>query len=178
MAQTVKCLFVMQETWVRPLGWEDPLEKEMAAHSSILAWKIPWTSEPGRLPSMGLQRVGRDWATSLSLSLYFTKQTIKNSPPPPNCHALFRYCHTLAIVILAVSTSSYIVSHWPSLFCLLYFPCHQNCIAEVISDFCVAKSNGHILVLISLPSPVRGIQLSCSHPPSQTLLISSDSSES
>ena len=49
MAQTVKCLPVMQETWVRFLGWEDPLEKEMAIHSSTLAWKIPWTEEPDRL---------------------------------------------------------------------------------------------------------------------------------
>ena len=56
----VKCLSAMQETWVRSLGWEDPLEKEMAAHSSTLAWKIPWTAEPGRLPSMGSQRVGHD----------------------------------------------------------------------------------------------------------------------
>ena len=59
----------MQETWVRSLGWEDPLEKEMAAHSSILAWKILWTLEPGRLLSMGSQRVRHDWATSL---LHFT----------------------------------------------------------------------------------------------------------
>ena len=65
VAQTVKRLSAMQETWVRSLGWEDPLEKEMAAHSSILAWKIPWTVEPDRLPSMGLQRVGHDWVTSL-----------------------------------------------------------------------------------------------------------------
>ena len=50
----------MQKTWVRSLGWEDPLEKEMAPHSSILAWKIPWTEEPGRLQSMRLQRVGHD----------------------------------------------------------------------------------------------------------------------
>ena len=50
----------MLETQVRPLGWEDPLEKEMATHSSILAWKIPWTEEPGRLQSMGSQRVGHD----------------------------------------------------------------------------------------------------------------------
>ena len=49
-------------------GQEDPLEKEMATHSSILAWRIPWTEEPGRLQSMGSQRVGHDWATSLSLS--------------------------------------------------------------------------------------------------------------
>ena len=60
MAQTVKNLLAMQETRVRSLGWEDPLEKEMATHSSIHAWKIPWTEEPGRLQSMGLQRVGHD----------------------------------------------------------------------------------------------------------------------
>ena len=50
----------MQETCVRSLGWEDPLEKEMTTHSSILAWKIPWTEEPSRLQSMGSQRVGHD----------------------------------------------------------------------------------------------------------------------
>ena len=57
VAQAVKNLPALQETQVQSLGWEDSLEKEMAAHSSILAWKIPWTVEPGRLPSMGLQRV-------------------------------------------------------------------------------------------------------------------------
>ena len=53
----------MQETWVQSLGWQDPLEKEMAAHSSILAWRIPRTEKPDRLPSMGWQRVGQDWVT-------------------------------------------------------------------------------------------------------------------
>ena len=67
VAQMVKCLPTMRETRVQSLGWEDLLEKAMATHSSILAWKIPWTEEPGRLQSMGLQRVGHDWATSLSL---------------------------------------------------------------------------------------------------------------
>ena len=61
----------MREIWVQSLGWEDPLEKEMAIHSSTIAWKIPWTEEPGRLQSMGSQRVGHDWATSLSLSKGF-----------------------------------------------------------------------------------------------------------
>ena len=61
----------MQEISVRSLGWEDPLEKEMAAHSSILAWEMPWTAEPGRLPSMGSQRVGHYWAR-----------------PPPKIHLL------------------------------------------------------------------------------------------
>ena len=60
MAQKVKNLPAMQETWVRFLGWEDPLEKEMATHSSILAWKIPGMEEPGGLQYMGLQRVGHD----------------------------------------------------------------------------------------------------------------------
>ena len=60
MAQRVKHLPAMQETWVRSLGQEDPLEKEMATHSSTLAWKIPWTEKPGRLQSMGSQRVGHD----------------------------------------------------------------------------------------------------------------------
>ena len=53
VAQTVKCLPTVRETWVQSLGWEDPLEEEMATHSSTLVWKIPWTEEPGRLQSMG-----------------------------------------------------------------------------------------------------------------------------
>ena len=53
----------MQETWLPSLGWEDPLEKEMATHSRILAWRIPWTEKTGRLQSMGSQRVGHDWVT-------------------------------------------------------------------------------------------------------------------
>ena len=60
MVQTVKNLPAMQETQVQPLGWEDPLEKGMAIHSSILAWRIPWTEEPGGLESMVSQRVGHD----------------------------------------------------------------------------------------------------------------------
>ena len=58
VAQRLKHLPEMRETWVRSLGWEDPLEKEMATHSSILAWRIPWTGEPDGLQPMGSQRVG------------------------------------------------------------------------------------------------------------------------
>ena len=61
MAQTVKNLPAMQENQVQSLGWEDPLEKGMATHSIILAWRIPWTEDPGGLQSMGLQRVRHDW---------------------------------------------------------------------------------------------------------------------
>ena len=61
MAQTVKNLPAMWETQVWPLAWEDPLEKEMATHSSILAWRVPWTEEPGGLQCLGLQNVRHDW---------------------------------------------------------------------------------------------------------------------
>ena len=60
VAQLVKNLSAMKETWVRFLGWEDALEKGTATHSSILAWRIPWTEEAGRLQSMGSQRVGHN----------------------------------------------------------------------------------------------------------------------
>ena len=60
MAQLVKNLPAVQEIWVQSLGWEDPLEKGTAAHSSILAWRIPWTEEPGGLQSIGSQRVGHN----------------------------------------------------------------------------------------------------------------------
>ena len=67
MAQIINNLSAIQETWVQSLGQEDALEKGMATHSSIVAWEIPWTEEPGGLQSMGSQRVGHDGATSLSL---------------------------------------------------------------------------------------------------------------
>ena len=60
MAQTVKRLSTVRENWVRALGWEDPLEKEMAIRFSTIAWKIPWTEKLGRLQSMGSQRVGHN----------------------------------------------------------------------------------------------------------------------
>ena len=102
VAQTVKHLPTMRETRFQSLGGEDPLEKEMATHSSILAWKIPWTEEPGGLQSMGSQRVGHDWATSLSLSLVITQVTVvggatvrfmlggKNLPETWLCHVTQR----------------------------------------------------------------------------------------
>ena len=66
VAQMVKNLPMMQETQVWSLGLEDPLEKGIATHSNILAWKIPWTEEPGGLQSMGLKRVKHDWVTFFS----------------------------------------------------------------------------------------------------------------
>ena len=75
VAQTIKNSPAMWETWVWSLTWEDPLEKEMATHSSILVWRIPWTEEPGGLQSMGSRRVGHNWATSLSL---FNSEVLRN----------------------------------------------------------------------------------------------------
>ena len=68
-AQTVKHLPTMRETWARFLGLEDPLEKETTTHSSILAWRIPWTEEPGGLQSIGSQRVKHDWGTNTHTSI-------------------------------------------------------------------------------------------------------------
>ena len=80
VAQMLKHLPTTREARVQSLHWEDLLEKEMVTHSSIFTWKVPWTEEPIRLQSMGLQRVGHDWATSLSLS------HPEEHPPPPHCH--------------------------------------------------------------------------------------------
>ena len=69
VAQMVKNLLAIQDTWVQSLGWEVPLEKEMATYSSILAWRTPWAEEPGGLQSIVLQRVGHDWS-DLALVLF------------------------------------------------------------------------------------------------------------
>ena len=73
MAQLVKNLLAMREIWVQSLGWEGPLEKEKATHSSILAWRIPWTEKPGGLQSMGSQRVRHDWVTFTFTLVYNPK---------------------------------------------------------------------------------------------------------
>ena len=72
VAQIVKNMPSIQEIWVQSLGWEDPLEKEMATHSSSLAWRVLWTEEPGRLQSTGLQRVVDDWVTNTFIILWGT----------------------------------------------------------------------------------------------------------
>ena len=72
VAQMIKNLPAMQETQVRSLGLEDPLEKGMAVHSSILAWRIPWTEEPGGLQSVGLQRIRHNWVTNTITTIPIT----------------------------------------------------------------------------------------------------------
>ena len=85
MAQMVKHLSTMQETWVQSLGWDDPLEKEMAIHSSSLAWKIPWTEEPGRLQSMGRKESDMTERLHFHFSLLCTGEGNSN---PLQCSSL------------------------------------------------------------------------------------------
>ena len=100
VAHMVKCLPAMWKTQVWSLGWEDPLEKEMATYSSILVWKILWTEEPGRLPSMGSQRVRHDWATSLYFYFTFVGRTDAEAE---NSSILVTWCKELI--------------HWKRLWC-------------------------------------------------------------
>ena len=79
MAETVKHLPAVQESWVRSPGQEDPLEKGMATHSILHAWRTPWTEEPGGLQSMGLQRVRHDWATDRIKKAYCMYQALLDS---------------------------------------------------------------------------------------------------
>ena len=105
--QTVKRLPARRETWVRSLGQEDPLEKEMATHSSILAWRIPWTEEPGGLQSTGSQRVGHDWATSLTHSLTRNKVTVSriHGSPLQNLFNVHLYLFYLVDTFMTLSMS-------------------------------------------------------------------------
>ena len=109
MAQRVKSLLAMQETWVRSLDQADPLEKKMATHPSILAWKIPWTEEePGGVQSIGLQRVRHYWATSLSLSRE-DKESNKTCPfnkkkTKLKTHQLFKKLNKLILILVILTT--------------------------------------------------------------------------
>ena len=116
VAQTVKCLSAMPETWVQFLGWGDPLEKEMAIHSSTLAWKIPWTEEPDRLQSMGSQRVGHNWATSLSLSPSQSNRIVYLIYPK----------HKLPSIIVFTSNL------YPFAFCYFYMPSRFSKLLKIL----------------------------------------------
>ena len=101
----VKDLPAVWETWVRSLGWEDPLEKGMATYSSILAWRIPWTEEPGGLQSMGLQRVGHDWATFTFNSVLFWYTSVHTS------YYTYIFIHIVTVVQL-LSRVWFFVTPW------------------------------------------------------------------
>ena len=115
VGQMVKRLPATRETQVRSLGQEDPLEKEMATHSSTLVWKIPWTEESSRLQSMGSQRVRHNWATSLSLSRIFTP----SSPPGSPIHRCPLYCSGVKLNMFQDHYDS--VLKLPPDYCLLHY---------------------------------------------------------
>ena len=120
LAQTVRSPPAVWETQVRSLGGEDPLEKEMATHSSILAWKIPWIEETGGLQSTGLQRVWHNWTTSLSLSLVSDSSPgrpdhrNKLQSPVPNENAEPAVQKLRISTSLAVLQKERIITIWPS----------------------------------------------------------------
>ena len=87
----------MRETWVRSLCQQDPLEKEMVTHSSILAWRIPWTEKSGSLQSTGSQRVRHDWATSISLSLFKLSTTVRNVKKKKCEHTVILYSQSVQL---------------------------------------------------------------------------------
>ena len=89
VAQRLKRLPARWETWVRSLGWEDPLEKEMATHSSMPSWRSPWTEELGGLQSTGSQRVRHDWVTSLSLFTFIWWSKVQQVNITENSISLF-----------------------------------------------------------------------------------------
>ena len=116
VAQMVKSLPALQETQVPSLGQEDPLEKGMATHSSTLAWRIPWTEEPGGLHSMGLQRAGHDWATN-------TQEA--QSPFPLLVASPQIYCSFVKVLLGAQDlTTIWVAHHW--VFPYAYSDAHIN----------------------------------------------------
>ena len=119
LAHTVKNLPVIQETWVLSLGWEDPLEKGMATHSNILAWRIPWTEEPGELESMGLQNIREDWMMnvmtydvahlSMCLISFSDEASVKIFGPLKNW-IVFSYCWIFSVLSIFWITILYQVN--------------------------------------------------------------------
>ena len=128
VAQRLKRLPAMRETRVRSLGREDPLEKEMVTHSSILAWRIPWTEEPGRLQSTGSQRVGHDWATSLHFTSFIYLWISRLFPCPSYCKkCCHEHCGYLCLFQLWFSQGIYpVVGLLGHMVVSMLFLCTQN----------------------------------------------------
>ena len=120
VAQTVKNLPATQETQIRFLGQEDPLEKGMAVYSSILAWRIPRTEEPGSLQSMGLQRVGHDWAT--------------NTSTPTTSKHFLTYFHTFSFSFFKITLLDMCCYYYPILQMRKTRPSASNGLAKVPAD--------------------------------------------
>ena len=113
VAQTAKNLPAMRDTWARSLGWEEPLKEGVATHSSVLAWRIPWTEERGGLQTMGSQRVGHDWAAN-AFTPYPIQSHFWRSCPHPYPFSSFH--------------------HFPGLLQALPAHCTESASAKVTSD--------------------------------------------
>ena len=144
VAQMVKNLPAIQETLVQSPGWEDPLEKELAPHSSILAWRILWTEEPGGVQSMGSQRGGHNWAIDTfspsnmmnSVDLNFGLHHDSSSPHFP------RYLSGIVLFLLSPLPSLMLLSlcSLPPL-CPSWLPL-SHVLSSTMSRFCILKSEG------------------------------------
>ena len=118
VAQLVKNLPAVQGTRVQSLGWEDSLEKEMATHSSILAWKISWTEEPGGLQSTGSQRVGHNWATNTHTYIFilFFKYLLKHSW----CVIVWYFQIYSKVTQLYIQINFYYIYMYVYIMCIIY----------------------------------------------------------
>ena len=163
----VKHLPTMWETWVQSLGWEDPLEEEMVTHSSILAWKIPWTEEPGRLQTMGSQRFRHDWASSLPFpSLPFIHFQVLWQKTGSSYYYYFYekgLTSTYVYLILAWSPRNWmdILSHSASVR-LVSLPCEMERVMPLhpvprVPNVCSQKQQVH--QLLRLPFVVTTVQV-------------------
>ena len=128
VAQSVKSLPAMRETWVWSLGQEDPLEKEMAIHSSILAWRIPWTEEPGGPQSMGSPRVGHNWVTNFHF--HPCRLEIKTKWPPFLKIYLFLIDVYLMTTFLKYTFCTCLVGQWLR----TYLPCRGTPVRSLIPE--------------------------------------------
>ena len=137
MAQTLKCLSTMRETLVWSLGWKDPLEKEMAIHYSTIAWKIPWTEEPDRLQSMGLQK---SWTWLLTMiNIWKCPHPLKKNEQPRTS------LHTLIIVSHIRKQYIPTLVHFPQSRCYV-LGCHH---CNRLHHWLHCRSSGTVFVLIS-----------------------------
>ena len=156
MVQAVKNLLLMQETWLWSLGQEDHLEKEIVTHSSILAWEIPWTEGFGGLPSMGLQRVGHDWATN-PFTCFHTSLHL--------CPFFLGLIYSLGLLEV-LSTNISTIS--------IYFSC--LCVKHVCVYMCkcvyyMSIVLGHLLIFRQLNKMIMKNDLHCNHSGFQDIKI-------
>ena len=151
VAQMVKNLPAMSETWVQSLGQEDPLEKGMATHSSVLTWRIPGTEEPGGQPSMGLHRVGHDWSDLAAAAAWIQWSSLPWA---------FSFLNTAFHWPCSTSFHNFqIIEFWhfpPSIHCstshsLVFAPLQSwNWIFKITSNYQVQKRQSVFIYMMSL----------------------------